>query len=214
MLMHTLSLPVDFSWKKFKALINDPNNPEAGPLYIVGWSVFKAPHLTFTRSADDHIVGTGTLHTFKIDAEYEVAGRKGTLSAQKRFKTLYTHASYAYSTTDKPVTMTWTSDSGFTTWDFVCVDEHQRPVAKYSAKIWGVKKIGNIEFMDDRPLTDAARDEIVVTGMTLFYCMWLRVNSIFSLFGAVFSRPGRSKAESGARAGSTGGNGENGGGKG
>jgi hypothetical protein len=40
--------------------------------------------------------------------------------------------------------------------------------------------------MDDRVLTEEARDEIVVTGITLFYCMWLRVNSIFSLFGAFF----------------------------
>lgn len=188
-------LQVDFSWKKFKGLITDANNPDAGPLYIVHWHAVKAPHLVFKRPTDDHTVGSGTLHTFKINADYEVAGQKGTLVAQKRFKTLYTHQSYAYSTTDKPVTLTWTSDSGFTTWDFVCVDEHQRPVAKYSAKIWGVKKIGNVEFMDDRPLTDAARDEIVVTGMTLFYCMWLRVNSIFSLFGAIFSRPGSHKAE-------------------
>ncbi|KAL3459662.1 hypothetical protein BJX64DRAFT_264493 [Aspergillus heterothallicus] len=43
--------------------------------------------------------------------------------------------------------------------------------------------------MDDRVLTEEARDEIVVTGITLFYCMWLRVNSIFSLFGAVFHSP-------------------------
>ncbi|KAL2812924.1 hypothetical protein BDW59DRAFT_35365 [Aspergillus cavernicola] len=183
-------LQVDFSWKKFKGLISDVNNPEAGPLYIVEWNAVRSPHLIFKRPADDRIVGTGTLHTFRINADYEVAGQKGTLIAQKRFKTLYTHQSYAYSNTNEPVTMTWSSESGFTTWDFVCVDERQRPVAKYSAKIWGVKKIGNVEFMDDRPLSDAARDEIVVTGLTLFYCMWLRVNNIFSLFGAVFSRPG------------------------
>ncbi|KAL4928938.1 uncharacterized protein BDV17DRAFT_263134 [Aspergillus undulatus] len=187
-------LKVDFSWKTFKGLITDTNKPDADPLYIVGWNAVKSPHLTFKRPTDDHIVGTGTLHMVKINADYEVAGRKGSLVAQKRFKTLYTHQSYAYSNSDKPVTMTWTSDSGFTTWDFVCVDERQRPVARYSAKIWGVKKIGNIEFMDDRELTDAARDEIVVVGITLFYCMWLRVNNIFSLFGAVFSRPGQDKS--------------------
>ncbi|KAK2764478.1 hypothetical protein FQN54_009173 [Arachnomyces sp. PD_36] len=182
-------LQVDFSWKKFKALINDANNPEAGPIYIVNWNAIKSPHLIFKRPADDHVIGSGTLHAVSINADYEVNGRKGTLAAQKRLKTLYTHQSYTYSGTGKPITMTWTSDSGFTTWDFVCVDEQQRPVAKYSAKIWGVKKIGNIEFMDEN-LSNEARGELVVTGMTLFYCMWLRVNNIFNLFGAAFhSKP-------------------------
>ncbi|KAL4919655.1 hypothetical protein BDW62DRAFT_178775, partial [Aspergillus aurantiobrunneus] len=160
---------------------------------MVSWRA-TAPHLKFTRPADNQLMGTGTLHTFKINADYEVANRKGTLVAQRRFKTLYTHQSYAYANPDSPdtpVTLTWTSDSGFTTWDFVCSDERMRPLAKYSARLWGLKKIGIIEFMDDRELTDAARDEIVVTGMTLFYCMYLRVNSIFSLFGAVFSKPGK-----------------------
>lgn len=193
-LHQTPRLQVDFSWKKFKCLITDSSDPDADPVYIVDWQAVKAPHLIFKRPADDVTIGTGTLHAVKINADYEVAGRKGTLAAQKRFKTLYTHQSYALSDTDEPVTLTWTSDSGFTTWDFVCVDERQRPVAKYTAKIWGIKKIGYIEFMDDRELTDAARDELVVTGMTLFYCMWLRVNNIFSLFGAVFHRTGKSQS--------------------
>ncbi|KAL5337607.1 hypothetical protein BJX70DRAFT_227371 [Aspergillus crustosus] len=189
----TPTLQVDFSWKKFKGLISYADNPDAGALYIVDWNAIRSPHLTFKRASDNHTIGTGTLHAVAINADYEVAGRKGTLAAQKRFKTLYTHQSYAYADQDtgRPATLTWTSDSGFTTWDFVCVDERQRPVARYSAKIWGVKKIGLIEFADGRgvALSEEMRDEIVVTGMTLFYCMWLRVNNIFSLFGSIFHKP-------------------------
>ncbi|KAL4883590.1 hypothetical protein BJY04DRAFT_184940 [Aspergillus karnatakaensis] len=187
-------LQVDFSWKRFKGLITDADNPDSDPLYIVHWNAIKSPHLTFKRPLDDHTIGTGTLHLVRINADYEVNGRNGTLVAQKRFKTLYTHLSHVFTDpeTGNPTTLTWTSDSGFTDWDFVCVDEHQRPVAKYTAKIWGIKKIGYIEFMDDRVITEEARDELLVTGMTLFYCMWLRVNNIFSLFGAAFHSPPKS----------------------
>ncbi|KAL2868905.1 uncharacterized protein BJX67DRAFT_379840 [Aspergillus lucknowensis] len=193
-------LQVDFSWKKFKGLITyaDSPSPEQQPLYIVDWNAIKSPHLVFTRPSENRTIGTGTLHAVRINADFEVAGRKGTLVAQKRFKTLYTHQSYAFSEDPhKPVTLTWTSSSGFTNWDFVCVDERQRAVARYRAKIWGVKKIGYIEFADSEAegtLSEAARDEIVVTGMTLFYCMWLRVNNIFSLFGSAFHRTGGSKS--------------------
>ncbi|KAL2839003.1 hypothetical protein BJY01DRAFT_219603 [Aspergillus pseudoustus] len=181
-------LQVDFSWRRFKGLITDANDTTNSPLYVVHWNAIKSPHMTFKGPDDKQVIGTGTLHLVRINADYVVNGRSGTLVAQKRFKTLYTHESHAYADpeTGEPVTLTWTSDSGFTTWDFICVDEHQRPVAKYTAKIWGVKKIGYVEFMDDRPLTDEMRDEIVVTGVTLFYCMWLRVNNIFSLFGSAF----------------------------
>jgi hypothetical protein len=63
--------------------------------------------------------------------------------------------------------------------------------AKFSANTWSLKKVGNIEFFGSKASTgEAAREEIVVTGLTLFYCRVLRTSSIISLFGAVVSRPG------------------------
>ncbi|CBF71821.1 predicted protein [Aspergillus nidulans FGSC A4] len=89
-------LQVDFSWKKFEGLITDANDPSNHPLYIVHWNAIKSPHITFKRPSDDHIVGTGTLHLVRINADFEVHGRSRTLVAQKRFKTLYTHETHAY----------------------------------------------------------------------------------------------------------------------
>lgn len=106
----------------------------------------------------------------------------------KRFKTEYSHLSNVYSETDEPATMTWTSKSDFKTWDFICLDPQQLPVAKFSANIWAVKKVGNIEFLGPKAGSEAAREEILVTGLTLFYCMMLRMNNVLSLFGAVFHR--------------------------
>jgi hypothetical protein len=61
--------------------------------------------------------------------------------------------------------MTWTSSGGcFKTWDFVCMDEQQIPVAKFSANLWAIKKVGRIEFLGLKADSDAVRDEIVVTG--------------------------------------------------
>jgi hypothetical protein len=189
----TRTLQVDFSWKKFMALISDYNSPQSDPIYIVDFKTLKAPHLIFKSATDDSAIGAGTLHTVSINADYEIHSRKGTLKAQRRFKTEYSYLSRAFSDNDSLVTMTWTSSSGFKTWDFVCMDEQQVPVARFSANVWAIKKVGKIEFLGPKADSDAVRDEIVVTGLTLFYCMLLRANNIFAFFGAIFSRPGHDK---------------------
>lgn len=49
--------------------------------------------------------------------------------------------------------------------------------------------------MGPRAGSDALRDEIVVTGLTLVYCMALRSTSILSFFGAFFASPGHDKKD-------------------
>lgn len=96
---------------------------------------------------------------------------------------------------DKPVTLTWTSGSDFKTWDFVCVDEHQMPVTRFVANVWAVKTVGRIEFLGSRAGSEALRDGIVVTGLTLIYCMALRSASLLSFFGVFFASPGYDKKD-------------------
>ncbi|KAH8654421.1 hypothetical protein BGZ60DRAFT_418469, partial [Tricladium varicosporioides] len=117
-------------------------------------------------------------------------GKKTQIKALKRWKTSYEHLSYAYSNTDTPVPMTWTSSCDFKHWDFICLDQNQLPVAKFSANWWAITKVGYIEFLGERPLTDAMREEIVITGHTLFYTMAIRTSSILSFFGAIFAKTG------------------------
>ncbi|KAG0646622.1 hypothetical protein D0Z07_7488 [Hyphodiscus hymeniophilus] len=191
---HGRTLQVDFSWKRFKALITEKGDSDSRPLYIVDFKAFK-PHLVFKSGADGSTIGTGTLHTVSINADCELRGKPIKLEAMKRFKTEYSHLSQAYSDTDEPVPLRWTSGCGFKTWDFICVDSQESPVAKFSANIWATKKIGNIEFLGPKANSEALREEIMVTGLTLFYCMVLRMNNIFSLFGAIFSKPGHHEKE-------------------
>lgn len=185
------TLHVDFSWRKFKALITEGEyDPKAKPLYIVDFRSFK-PHLVFTNAQDKTTFGTGTLHPISINADCDFHGQHIKLKALKRFKTSYEHYSLTYSDTDTPVVMTWTSASDFKTWDFICLDPNQEPTAKFSANIWALKKIGKIEFLGPKVAkSEVLREEIVVTGLTLFYCMVLRVNSLVSFFGTIFARPG------------------------
>lgn len=74
--------------------------------------------------------------------------------------------------------------------DFICLNEQKEAVAKFSCNIWGVKHIGNIEFVGELAHDQAAREEIAIVGMTLMYCMAVRTGSVASLFGALFARPG------------------------
>ncbi|RDW57204.1 hypothetical protein BP5796_12654 [Coleophoma crateriformis] len=192
------TLNVDFSWRKLRARITESGKPSE-PRYIVELKTIKSPNVIFTSAIDNSTIGTGTLHPISINADYELHGRQGMLKALKHFKTSYTHLSAAYSDTDALVPMTWTSSCGLTTWDFVCLDAQQNPVAKVTSNVWALKKISNIEFLGPKAVSTAARDEIVVTGLTLLFCMLLRCNNLLSFFGAIFARPGPLDAEAPAK---------------
>lgn len=47
-----------------------------------------------------------------------------------------------------------------------------------------MKELGKIEFMDDRALKTAVRDEVVVTGLSLMYSMICINNATFGAAGA------------------------------
>lgn len=85
----------------------------------------------------------------------------------------------------------WLQDVGL-----VCLDERQMAVARFSANAWATSKVGNIKFMGPRATEQGVRDENVVTGLTLFYCMVLRPNSLLSLIGAMVAQPGPLDKES------------------
>lgn len=215
----TPALTVDFSWRKFKAIIYEGDTVKGTPLYTLNYRILGRLKLIFKRisnpaalakisseetsniaddTGDDNapnsdIIGKGTIRIVHIDADYEVHGRSDKLVAQKRWRTEYTHRSKAMSNDGKLVTMHWLSDSDFKTWDFICVDENQLPVAKCSVNIWALKTIGKIEFMGPKAHDRAFQEEIMVTSLTLAYCMITRVNSPLSLLGSVFAKPGHDK---------------------
>jgi len=68
------------------------------------------------------------------------------------------------------------------------------PVARFQVNLWAAKNVGVIELLGVAAEREEVRDEVVVTGLTLFYFTVLRSSSIFSFFGSVFSRPGKEKA--------------------
>ncbi|KAL2062052.1 hypothetical protein VTL71DRAFT_6318 [Oculimacula yallundae] len=182
-------LQVVFSWRKFESLVSEKveEGQIAKPIYIVDYHTLKInPRLDFKSVADGSIIGTGTVHPVSINADCVHRGQAIELQATSRLHTRYLHLSYNFSDTEKPVPMTWASDCDFKTWDFVCLDPNQMPVARFSANIWATKKVGNIEFLGERTaISEAAREEIVITGLTLFSCMTLRMNNFLNLFGMV-----------------------------
>lgn len=185
------SLTVKFMWSKFNCHIHDfdPTNPKPKMVYDVACKML-APHLRIKSVEDDRQVGTGTVHAISISPDFEIHGSKGTLRAKSRLRTIYTHMSNVFSETDKPAKMSWTSQSGFKTWDFICCDESQTPVAKFTANIWAIKNMAKIELLGPKAFDAAAMDEIVVVGMTLCYCMYVRINNPFNLLGSAFMRTG------------------------
>jgi len=188
------SLQVDFSWKKLKALVTEDNGNGPKPVYIADCKSMKIhPELHFQHAENEEEFAVGTIHPISIDADAIFRGQPIKIKATKRWRTKYEHLSYAYSST--PTVLSWVSDSDFKTWDFICLDPNQLPIAKFSAKIWALKKFGNIEFLGEATENKEMREEIVVVGLTLFSCMSLRATSLLSFFGAFFAKPGHIDAD-------------------
>ncbi|KAF2716229.1 hypothetical protein K431DRAFT_289585 [Polychaeton citri CBS 116435] len=180
----TSSLRVDFTWRKGAARISEPEQPDDA-VYIADLRLIKAPHMVVKRVTDDRVIGSGSLSAVSINASYEIGDQKHKLQAAKRLKTEYTHLSHAYSSSESPVAMTWKSKANFKTWDFICVDEQQQPVARFTSNIWYVKKVGNIEFLGPKANDQAAREEILIVGLTLYNMMLLRINNPLNLLGMI-----------------------------
>ncbi|KAJ5786255.1 uncharacterized protein N7503_011467 [Penicillium pulvis] len=187
------TLQIDFKWGNFKSLVSDINKPDE-PLYIIKYKLFSSKQIIYKSASTKDVIGTSSIHMVSIDADYECRGRRDTLVAQKRFKTLYTHRSgFLKNPQGQPAVMTWTGDVGASKWDFVCTDEQQMPVAKFTANLWGIKKIGKIELMGPSSNEEGVRDEMLITGMTLAYCMVVRASNMFSLLGSIFGDPAHDK---------------------
>jgi hypothetical protein len=203
-------LHVNFSWRKLRTLITDPSQDE--PVYLVkcnpltlnltfksGSQAAKAAAMPDSDSdpdsdnaTEDGVVGDGSVHGFKIDCNTHVHGRPIRVSAAKKWKTRYTYPSLAFSSdpsNNKPAIMTWKSSSFFKCFDFVLLDESQQPVARFNVNYFGVRKLATIELLGPKADDPAARDEVVVTSLTLYICMVYRASSILAFFGAAVARP-------------------------
>lgn len=195
-------LNVDFSWRKFNTLITDATT--GTPLFKVKYSLNK-PQIKFISAVDDTILGNGTVNEISINAECELHGREVKLKALNRFKSRYGYLSRGFAADPVyPTEMTWTGRWGMKLLDLVCVNDKQEAVAKLSCNLWGMKRIATIEFADGVAFTQAAKDEIVVTGLTIMYVLAARSGSLGNLFGALFARPGPIKKKDQASLGTHG----------
>ncbi|KAI4194232.1 MAG: hypothetical protein LQ350_007897, partial [Teloschistes chrysophthalmus] len=139
-------LQVDYSWRKWTASITEQSNP-CSPLYTVHYRPLAiSPHIIYKSTSNPPTtIGSGTLHCFSINSTYTLHSQPGTLKALKRWKTSYTHLSPTYTDPNpphQPLPLTWTSDSDFKTWDFICLGPDKLPIAKFSANLWKLKRIG------------------------------------------------------------------------
>lgn len=77
---------------------------------------------------------------------------------------------------------------GFKYWDFILLDTNKEPVARIRSNVWSYKHIGIIEFMGD--FSQLAKEEICITGCTVYLNFIQRANNIFQVFGAIGAKIG------------------------
>ncbi|KXT17258.1 hypothetical protein AC579_5804 [Pseudocercospora musae] len=81
----------------------------------------------------------------------------------------------------------WKTSWSLKNWDFICSGPDQA-IARFSSNTWAVSKAGKFEFMGTP--SKALKEEILVIGFTLFYCMLYRANSLPAFPGAFFASTG------------------------
>lgn len=64
--------------------------------------------------------------------------------------------------------LTWHSPVGLATGDFVCVDENKMPLARFIQGA-GVRKMGKIEFVDERTFEQKTIDEFIVVALAVVH---------------------------------------------
>ena len=176
---------VDFSWKKFKGVITD--NQTNAAIMDIDCKRMTKPHLKFLNAKKD-LVGTASFGVVSIHAECEIRGQTKRIQAMKRWATEYTYLSDAFAHGDSPVPMYWTSTSGFKHWDFILLDSNKEPVARFHSNIWAVRKLGFLEFMGD--YSAETKEEICITGCSVYYNTLIRMNNIFQIAGAIGGKVG------------------------
>ena len=177
---------VDFTWKKLKGVITD--NKTSAPVMDIDCKRMTKPHLKF-QNFKNELIGTASFNVVSIHAECEIRGQPKRIQAMKRFATEYTYLSDAFAHgSDAPVPMYWTSSSGFKHWDFILLNSNKEPVARFHSNIWAVSKLGFLEFMGD--YSAETKEEICITGCSVYYNTLLRMNNVFQVFGAVGRKVG------------------------
>lgn len=184
-----LHLRVDFAWSKFKNIISEMNGDKETPIYIQHFRPLK-PQLRIDNASNNQQIATGSINTFAISAECTVNNQTIAIKPVKRWKTHYNYLSTNLSadpTTPTPIT--WIANSSLKIWDFVCLDANQIAIAKFSVNWWAIKQVGNFYFEKsaDR-VSKEARDEVVITGLTLLYVMTTRINNPLNIVGSVFGK--------------------------
>jgi len=192
--LNGLVLHVDFAWTKFRNTISEKNGETVTPRYVQHFRATK-PQLRFNSADDSTQIGSGVFNNVSISGECVVNGRFIELKPLKRWKAKYNYLSNAFAPPSDPkslVPITWIANSGLKTWDFVCLDANQLPIAQFSTNWWALKKVGKFCFeKSGEDLKEEQRDEVVITGLTLMYIMAARINNPFSLVGSVFAKPGK-----------------------
>ncbi|KAF1850519.1 uncharacterized protein K460DRAFT_361295 [Cucurbitaria berberidis CBS 394.84] len=187
----SLTLQIDFAWSKFRNQISEKNGDHLTPLYIQHFRPTH-PQLRFESATDSSPIASGTIHSVSISADCKIRGHKIELKPLKRWKTHYNYLSKALSSGSGRVAITWITDSTHKTWNFICLDANQLPIAKFAVNIWALKQVGNFYFEKSKEdISEEVRDEVVFIGLTLFYLMAVRMNSPLHLLGAAFAKPGK-----------------------
>jgi hypothetical protein len=192
-----LTLQIDFAWSKFRNILSEKTGSTLTPLYIQHFRALK-PQLRIERAADNTEFATGTINSVSISAECTIGTHTIEIKPLKRWKTQYNYLSTAFSSPSSPaVPISWIANCTLKTWDFVCLNATtQTPIAKFAVNMWAVAEVGNIYFEKSKEdISEAMRDEVVVTGLTILYVMITRINNPLNLLGAAFAKPGRVDGE-------------------
>lgn len=153
-------------WKCTRAFVQDPESKEI--LYNCDLPSLRRCRINLRSAIDDVEIATGNPYSLKKHISSSVRGQDLDLRYKNLLKCNYTYTSPAFGNSK----MTWTCHSGFKEMVYVLLDEQSLPVARWKTsgpKVGPFKDLGRLEILGTRVDSDAAKEEILITGLTLVF---------------------------------------------
>lgn len=125
------------------------------------WKPHLRIYVASPTTADSTSVGSVSFHEFSSGIEANVHDVSMTLNSRGIFKCGHTYSSPAFG----GACLTWKRQHH--SFDLVCLDEREVPIARLCFSCWSWSKLGRLELMSPDVASGPAMEEMLVTGLAM-----------------------------------------------
>lgn len=149
-------------WKLTRGHVLNPDTQEI--LYNIEQPSFTRTHVKLKSANMDTEIASGLPYGVRKHIKTLVRGQDLNMRYKSAWKCNYTYNSRAFNGEQ----MYWSYESGLSSMKYILQDRDGNPIARWivaGRKVGPFKNLGKLEFFDTNAMSDAAKEEILITGL-------------------------------------------------